>query len=223
MNGVSVVAALVAVGASVGVQPLARPSPDALARSIQERYDRVRDFSAEFVHTYAGGVLRKRLVERGTLQVKRPGRMRWTYSSPEEKVFVADGSQIYSYIPVDRQVIISPMPAEDQATTAALFLAGQGRLTRDFQVSYANAAETPPGTYALRLDPRQVERDYDWLVLVVDRDNLRLRSLIAADRQGGTSTFEFTGVKENTGLSDNSFVFRIPRGVDVIRTGSPPR
>jgi outer membrane lipoprotein-sorting protein len=43
--------------------------------------------------------------------------------------------------------------------------------------------------------------------------------LIAADRQGGVSTFAFTNIKENTGLADKIFGFTIPRGADVIRTG----
>ena len=214
------VAALLAAGVVTSAQAPARRSPEALGEAIQARYDRIRDFSAAFVHTYAGGVLRQRLVERGTLQVKRPGRMRWTYISPEEKVFVSDGSQIYSYIPADRQVFVSPMPAEDQATTAALFLSGKGHLMRDFRVSKPAGAPDPPGTESLRLDPKLDQRDYDWLVLVVDSDTLRLRSLVAADRQGGTSTFDFSGIKENAGLADNLFVFKIPRGVDVIRTGS---
>jgi len=221
-RSLTALAALLAAGASVGAQPAARPAPEALARSIQGRYDRIRDFSANFTHTYVGGVLRKRLVERGTLQVKRPGRMRWTYSWPEEKVFVSDGSQVYSYIPADRQVYVSPMPAEDQATTAALFLSGKGKLDRDFAMAYSDAGDAAPGTYALRLTPRQTERDYDWLTLVVDQDTLRIRTLVAADRQGGTSTFAFANLKENTGLADNIFVFKIPRGVDVIRT-SPSR
>jgi len=221
-RGLSALAALLAAGASVAAQPAGRPAPEALGRSIQARYDTIRDFSANFTHTYVGGVLRKRLVERGTLQVKRPGRMRWTYSWPEEKVFVSDGSQVYSYIPADRQVYVSPMPAEDQATTAALFLSGKGKLDRDFTIAYSDAADAPPGTYALRLTPRQAEGDYEWLTLVVDQDTLRIRTLVAADRQGGTSTFAFANLKENSGLADTLFVFKIPRGVDVIRT-SPRR
>lgn len=215
--------ALPALVAGASTQPASRPSPEALARTIQARYDRIRDFSTNFTQTYEGGVLRKRVIERGTLQVKRPGRMRWTYTAPEEKTFVSDGSQIYSYLPADRQVYVSPVPLEDQATTAALFLTGKGNLTRDFDVGQGDPAHEPDGTWALRLQPRQAERDYDWLVLVVDRDTLRIRSLVAGDRQGGTSTFAFANIKENTGLADTLFVFRIPRGVDVIRTGPPSR
>jgi outer membrane lipoprotein-sorting protein len=40
--------------------------------------------------------------------------------------------------------------------------------------------------------------------------------LITADRQGGTSTFVFANLRENTGTADKEFVFSIPRGVDVI-------
>src|SRR5207253_3476136 len=107
------------------------------ARALQLQYDRVKDFTADFTHTYEGGVLKKKSVERGTVQIKKPGRMRWEYTTPEKKTFVSDGQRIYSYIPADKQVIISPMPSDDQAPTAVLFLAGKGSLTRDFTVSYA--------------------------------------------------------------------------------------
>src|ERR671916_825441 len=97
----------------------ARPAPDALARSLQERYQGIRDFSADFVHSYRGGVLRTQTRERGVVSVKKPGRMRWVYTSPERKEFVADGTKVYSYIPEDKQVIVSSVPPDDQATTPA--------------------------------------------------------------------------------------------------------
>jgi outer membrane lipoprotein carrier protein len=144
--------------------------------------------------------------------------MRWNYTSPEDKVFVSDGRRIYLYVPADRQVMVSPVPEEDQATTAVLFLAGKGDLTRDFAVSFVPGA--PADKYKLRLDPKQPERDYDWLELLVDKDTMRIVTLHAGDRQGGQSAFLFTNFKENTGLSDKTFEFKIPRGVDVITAGS---
>jgi outer membrane lipoprotein carrier protein len=192
-----------------------------IARRLQARYDTVRDFTADFSHTYAGGVLKKTTTERGTLQVKKPGRMRWEYLEPEHKLFVSDGGKIYSYIPADKQVIISPMPADDQATTAVLFLVGKGNLTRDFDASYDQGGA--PDTWALKLTPKQPQRDYDWLILVVDRESLRIRTLVAVEREGGRSTFEFTNYRENTGLADKIFAFRIPRGVDVVNADSSGR
>jgi len=204
---------------SPGAQSVRPPAVD-VARAVQAHYDTVRDFTAAFTQTYVGGVLRKRITEQGRLEVKKPGRMRWEYTQPEPKTFVSDGSQMYSYIPADRQVYVSPVPSEDQATTAVLFLSGKGNLLRDFDVSYADDADAPAGMIALRLDPKLPERDYDWLELVVDRRTYQIRSLVAADRQGGTSTFQFSNLQENVELSDKTFEFKIPRGVDVIRGGN---
>ena len=206
---------MLAFGAGADVQT-SIPAVEA-ARALQAHYDTVRDFTADFVQTYTGGVIRKRLVEQGRLQVKRPGRMRWDYTQPESKTFVSDGSQIYSYLPADHQVYVSPMPGGDQATTAVLFLTGRGNLIRDFDVRYADGVTMPPTAAALRLDPKNAQRDYDWIVLVYDRDHLTIRSLIAHDSQGGTSAFEFHNLRENVGLSDKVFEFRIPRDAELIR------
>jgi outer membrane lipoprotein carrier protein len=199
-------------------QPPGLPPAQEVATSLQKKYDTIRDFTADFVHESEGGLLRKKQTERGVVQVKKPGKMRWDYKSPETKVFVSDGRRIYLHVPADNQVIISPVPEEDQATTAVLFLVGKGNLTRDFTVSYVDGGG--PDTYALRLQPKLPERDYDWLQLVVDRRTLQIRTLSAADSQGGRSTFHFSNFKENTGLSDKTFTFKIPRGADVTTTPS---
>ncbi len=216
----SAIGTAAAVTVTLGAQAPSRPPSD-VARAVQQRYDTVRDFTAKFVHTYEGGVLRKKVTERGEVQIKKPGRMRWEYTDPEKKLFVADGSQIYSYIPADRQVIISPLPKTDQATTAALFLTGKGNLVRDFTVTLGDLPGAPAAATVLKLVPRQAERDYETLLLAVNgRDQIQVLS--AADRQGGRSTFTFSDIKENTGLADKIFTFKIPRGADVVRSGSTP-
>jgi outer membrane lipoprotein carrier protein len=196
----------------------APPAPDALAKSLQQRYQGIRDFSADFVHSYRGGVLRTQTRERGIVSVKKPGRMRWVYTSPERKEFVADGTKVYSYIPEDKQVIVSNVPADDQATTPALFLAGKGDISRDFTATYADGAA--PGTVALKLTPRKPEPEYEYLVVTVDPATLQIRALTTRDRQGGESTLTFSNLKENRGIPDKEFAFRIPRGVDVITDGT---
>jgi outer membrane lipoprotein carrier protein len=195
-----------------------RPPALETARAVQQKYDRVKDFTADFTQVYEGGVLKKKSTERGTVQIKKPGRMRWEYTAPGKKLFVSDGRKMYSYIPADKQVIVNTVPADDEATTAVLFLAGKGNLGRDFTVSYAETA--PDGTWTLRLDPKQKQRDYDWLVLGIDPKTMQIRSLTAADQQGGRSTFQFSNYRENTGLTDSVFTFKIPRGTDVITAGS---
>jgi len=192
------------------------PSAPELAARLQAHYEKVRDFSARFTHIYEGGVLGRKVTERGTVLVKKPGRMRWTYTSPERKEFVSDGEKIYSYIPEDKQVIVSRMPVEGEATTPALFLAGKGNLPGDFEASFVRVPSAPAGTWALELVPKRREPEYESLVLVVDRKTLAIRMLVSADSQGGESTFVFDDMKENVGLSNKQFNFTIPRGVQVV-------
>ena len=205
-----------ALSAVTGAQ--SRPAPQALAQSLQQRYQGIKDFSADFVHSYRGGVLKTQSQERGIVSVKKPSRMRWTYTAPEKKEFVSDGVKIYSYIPEDKQVIVSDVPADNQATTPVLFLAGKGDIVRDFSATYAQSAI--PGTLALKLTPRRNEPDYEYLVVAVDPASLQIRALTTRDHEGGESTLAFTNLKENQGISDKVFAFRIPRGVDVITDGS---
>ncbi len=209
--------ALLCVGAAHGGAQ--SRTPETVARDVQQKYDRVRDFSCDFVHTYRGGVLKQQASERGKLLVKKPGKMRWEYTAPERKLFVADGTKIYSYIPQDKQVTVSNMPQGDEAPTPALFLTGNGDITRDFTPSFDNASDAPSGTLQLKLAPKRNEAEYDSLTLVVDSKTLDLRMLIAIDSQGGRSTFSFSNLRENTGLADNQFVFQMPRDVDVITAG----
>lgn len=211
--------ALIAIAVLVG--RAAEPTAPELAQALQKRIDGVKDFSSDFVHVYEGGVLKKKVTERGRLLVKKPGKMRWEYTAPEPKSFVSDGVKLYSYVPADKQVVVSSVPPEDQATTPTLFLAGKGSLTRDFTPSLTDLPQgMPAGSRALKLVPKSRQPDYDWLVLIVDPVSLAIRGLVTADGQGGTSSFSFTNLKENVGLADKDFAFKIPRGVDVVSTSN---
>ncbi len=193
--------------------------PLSVARDLQKKYDRVVDFSADFVHTYRGGILRQQATERGRLLVKKPGKMRWEYTAPEKKLFVSDGRKIYSYIPQDRQVVVSTMPQDDQAPTPALFLTGKGDIVRDFNVVIEKVNEAPPESIGLKLTPKKREPEYDSLTLVVEPKTLNLQMLITMDSQGGRSAFTFSNLKENIGAADNQFVFQMPRNVEVVSAG----
>src|SRR5262245_29070674 len=174
-----------------------------LTQSLQAKYDAIKDFSADFVHTYQGGVLRKQVTERGHVWIKKPGKMRWDYVAPEKKLFVSDGVRIYSYVPDDNQVIVSSVPEGDQAGAPVLFLAGKGNLVRDFTPFGSDVpAGFPSTTRAVRLVPKTPQPDYDSLVLVVDQPSLALRGIVTMDAQGGRSAILFANLKENVGMPD---------------------
>lgn len=208
---------LLACVLAAGASAQSSSSAADLAQALQKKYATIRDFSADFVHTYQGGVLKKQITEKGRLSIKKPGKMRWDYTVPEVKQFVSDGTKVYSYIPADKQVMVGTVPQDDTAGSPALFLTGKGDLIRDFT---ASPGEVPKGfaagTRALKLVPHKPQQDYDWLVLLVDSTSLALRGMVTADAQGGTSVFTFNNLKENVGVADKEFIFQMPRGVDVV-------
>jgi outer membrane lipoprotein carrier protein len=193
--------------------------PAALAAKVQQRYNGIKDIQADFVQTYEGGVLRTRTSERGTVAIKRPGRLRFTYTTPEKKEFVSDGTRLYTHLVADKQVIVSPAPGPDQGDIPAMFLAGQSDLARDYTPTFTPLPGAAAGLVTMKLVPKKKSEEYESLGIGIDPKTLQIQFLSAVDTQGGRSSFAFTNLKENRGLSDKQFEFRIPRGVDVVTNG----
>jgi len=217
MRSTKAVLATLLLGATLSAQVPA--DPIALAAKVQQRYNGIKDIQGDFVQTYEGGVLRTRTTERGTVAIKRPGRMRFTYTKPEKKEFVSDGTRLYAHMVADKQVIVSPAPGPDQGDIPAMFLAGQSDLARDYTPTFAALAGAAPGLVTLKLVPKKPSEEYDSLGIGIDPKTLQIQFLTAVDTQGGRSSFTFSNLKENRGLTDKDFEFRIPRGVDVVTNG----
>ena len=211
-------ASAIAVALAVGAGAQAN-DPVALAAKVQQRYNTIKDIQADFVQTYEGGVLRTKTSERGTVAIKRPGRMRFTYTKPEKKEFVSDGTRLYTYLVADKQVIVSPAPGPDQGDIPAMFLAGQSDLARDYTPTFTPLPGAATGLVTLKLVPKKKSEEYESLGIGIDPKTLQIQFLTAVDMQGGRSSFTFSNLKENRGLADKQFEFRIPRGVDVVTNG----
>ena len=159
-------------------------------------------------------MLRTQTSERGTVKIKKPGKMRWLYTAPERKEFVSDGVKIYSHIPEDRQVLVSNVPPDGDASTPALFLSGKGDISRDFNASIVQSPV--PDAIGLKLTPKRPEAQYEYFIVATTQPGLQIRALATHDRQGGDSVIAFMNLKENQGIPDKEFAFRIPKGADVI-------
>ena len=219
MGSMKVLVAAALALASVWTLEAQNADPVALAAKVQQRYNGIKDIQGDFVQTYEGGVLRTKTTERGTVAIKRPGKMRFIYIKPEKKEFVSDGNRLYTHLVADKQVIVSPAPGPDQGDIPAMFLAGQSDLARDYRPSFTALPGAAQGLVTLKLVPKKPSAEYESIGIGVDPKTLQIQFLTAVDTQGGRSSFAFTNLKENLGMSDKQFEFRIPRGVDVVTNG----
>ncbi len=121
--------------AAVVSAPLVQDRLPQIVEQIERHYDSTSDFEASFTQRYERRLLRRKVEEKGKVSVKKPGRMRWEYRSPEEKVFVTDGTKTYFYLPAENQVMVSHQPQGAMGMEAGSpfeLLAGRGRLSDSF-------------------------------------------------------------------------------------------
>jgi outer membrane lipoprotein-sorting protein len=188
-------------------------SADSVARDLQAKCDRITDFSADFIHSYRAA-FQTAGHRVGHLLVKR--KMRWEYTSPEKKTFVPTAQALF-YIPRTnrwwsppcRPTIRRPRGAEPRARAAS----------RAIPRGVRQSARGARGRHCPPTDTQKPEPDYNSLTLVVQPGSLNLSLLVTVDPRGPL-VFTFTNLKENVGLTDNQFVFKIPRGVDVVTDGA---
>ncbi len=215
----------------VPFRPAAKNTKDArqVARAMEAHYHRATTLKAHFFEKYSdgsGGVS----AESGTVYFSKPGRMRWEYESPEEKLFIVDGANVWFYIPADRTASRAKIGASSDWRTPLAFLTGKSdfdRLCRSMQiVNAANGVKsssddhaTNPGDTLLRCAPRlssdAPDQQISEVLLEADSEDRLVRIVI---RQPGKleTEFRFGGWEENIPIPEAKFHFVPPPGVAVV-------
>src|SRR3989454_6695834 len=135
---VKVVIALVLTLAAGG--PALAQTLDDVVRDVETSYARVMDLRAEFTQTAFNKSLNQTIPARGTVYLKKGGKLRWEYTEPTPQEIVSDGKKLWVYTPTLNQANVAEAP-EALAGPAGSFLAGLGRLRSEFQVRFLNPAQ----------------------------------------------------------------------------------
>ena len=93
-----------------------------LLKTVENRYNRAQTLQVVFHEAYTGPG-EPRQTESGTLLLRKPGRMRWDYTSPQGKLFLSDGKFLWLYTPSDNHVEKIKMQGERRHARATRFLA----------------------------------------------------------------------------------------------------
>lgn len=195
--------------------PLQADDLAALVNALQTKYDRLTSLAADFTQVYNARGERTRR-ESGTLLLKKPGRMRWDYTTPERKQFISDGKWLYEYVESEKLATRSAVRESDDLRAPFAFLLGRGKLLRDFQrIEFASEAPTKAGNRVLRLVPKRTQ-DFRELLVEVEPGSLQLARLVLIDRNLARSDFLFSNMRENAPASEAQFAFKAPAGVKVV-------
>jgi outer membrane lipoprotein carrier protein len=181
----------------------------------------VQDLSAKFVQTATNRSLGQVQEASGLFLLKRPGKMRWEYQKPDERLFVTDGKTLWAYSPLEKQVMVQELTQAFTSRTPVSFLAGDCDLAREFDVSAVEHAGTRgSGAAILDLKPKRPEGGIARVLLEVSLKSYAIEKTTLFDSYGNTTVVAFSALKLNGGLGDAQFTFTPPAGVTVV---TPPR
>jgi outer membrane lipoprotein carrier protein len=188
----------------------------AVAEKVDQRYNHIQTLQAQFVETYSGAGMKRS--ESGTLELKKPGRMRWDYEQPRPKMFLTDGKTAWFYVPGERQVRRAPVKDIDDLRSPLRYLLGKAKLEKEF-IGLAidgNAKPVNAGDIVLRGVPKGMEERVSQTLVEVTPDGLITR-IVVEEMDGSVTEFRFLQQKENVQIADQRFKFTPPEGVEVVR------
>ena len=205
------------------LQVAALPNVHAVAQAVDVHYNGLRALRADFVEIYQGSGTER--TESGTLWLKKPGKMRWEYRSPEDKLFVGDGKDAWLYLPLERQARKSSMRKLSDLRSPLAFLLGKTKLEKELMgLSFApDVATWKPDDLMLRGVPRGME-DQVRLVLLEITPQHQIARIMIQGVDDSITEYRFSDQKENIDVANGQFHFAAPAGTEVVEdeTGDSP-
>jgi outer membrane lipoprotein carrier protein len=199
----------------------------------------IRDFAADFVQLSTVVAIDRVQRGEGKVWFKFPQEVRpssampmfrWDYQVPNEQQVLSDGTNLWVYVPENRQVIISEVGQveTEYGDNPAAFFTSLGDLAQNFDIAWGNGRRDEAGHYRLLLTPKRPSQFFKQIEVVVNQH------AVPAHRQGGKSQvfpllatqvtdpqdnltrITFVDVRWNLDPADREFVFEVPAGVEQL-------
>lgn len=203
--------------------PIPGPATDVktLAAAVDAHYNHLRSLEAAFTEFYRGSGMDR--TESGTLWLKKPGKMRWEYRSPREKLFVSDGKDAWFYVPEDRQARKTAAKKLDDIRSPLAFLLGKTKLEKELHGLSLAPDVAPLGAddVVLRGVPTAMADQVGEIVLEVTPAN-RIVRMVIQGVDGATTEYRFSDQKEDVAIADGQFAFKAPAGTEILDGGLEP-
>lgn len=211
------VVAMLAFALLVAAGPVSAQSLDDVLREVEGVYGRMTDLRADFTQVAFNKSLNQSIPAKGTVYLKKGGKLRWEFTEPTPQEIVSDGKKLWVYTPTLNQANVAEAP-EALAGPAGSFLAGLGKLRSEFQVRFLNPAQPKDteGNWVLDLTPKQPLPTLSRLILALDPKSWEIKKAVVHDQFENTVTMRFTKMAVNSGLPDRTFTFVAPKGVVIV-------
>ena len=165
---------------------------------------------ASFTQRFTPKGFKNAQVESGSVIFGALPKMRWSYASPEEKVFVFDGSKSWFYVPSDKQVTVAAIDDARKRELPFLLIGDPDARQRAFVVKEQRRGS---GTITT-LQPRNSGAMIRSVAITTGADHL-IQRIEYTDREGNHTSFDFSGYHPKSAGAE-TFRFVPPPGVQVV-------
>lgn len=141
----------------------------------------------------------------GSFTFSRPGKFRWTYTSPYEQVLVSDGKTLSIYDKDLKQVTKRSLGSAIGSSPAAV-LFGSGDLSKNFTLTDAGERDGRNWVYAKPRGQSSFES------VNIGMKNGVPDAVVLFDNFGQTTILFFSGFQKNPNVPVSTFVFTPPAG-----------
>jgi len=193
------------------------------AKRVQAWADRIPGVDARFEQTtqqvgLGGGPPPPPATSDGRIRLRKPGRMRFDYESPQRGQVVSDGRELWIYDAEAGEVQHLEASAEYLNGAALQFLMGEGKLLESFEV---RADSCGGETVDLELLPR-ADASYERLGLRVRRASGEVLATTLHDLFGSETRIRFEDMRSDRAPGLAVFRFEVPDGVEVVEIRRAP-
>jgi outer membrane lipoprotein carrier protein len=194
--------------------PLLADSSSSLLKNVEERYNRAQSLQVTFHEAYTAPG-RPRRTESGTLLLRKPGRMRWDYTSPQGKLFLSDGKYLWLFTPANNRVEKMKMKESEDMRAPLAFLLGKLKFEKEFQNIQM---QTQGGVTLITAEPKSESLPYTKVEFTVGPDS-EIRRVQVTGFDNSVLEFDFEQEKLNPQLEASLFKFQMPQGAELVEPG----
>ena len=181
--------------------------------AIQRQYEKVSTFEADFTQRSYVKMMNQTQSVKGTVKIKKPGKMKWVYGAPDTQILISDGKNLWLYVPEEEQATKVPVESIYSSNTPALFLAGKGKLTRSFNVESVSQENQ---NILVTLVPKNEDQGLARLILHADKKNYQITGSTVYDKLGNKTEIRFSQVRTNREIPEEQFQLKTPPGVEIL-------
>ena len=181
--------------------------------AIQRQYEKVSTFEADFTQRSYVKMMNQTQSVKGTVKIKKPGKMKWVYGAPDTQILISDGKNLWLYVPEEEQATRVPVESIYSSNTPALFLAGKGKLTRSFNVESVSEENR---NILVTLVPKNEDQGLARLILHANKKNYQITGSTVYDKLGNKTDIRFSRIRINREIPEEQFQLKTPPGVEIL-------